>query len=119
MELPEPEPSPEGVSVPEFVPSPDVESLLTILPLMKVAFFRVASRLSDFDISSPVARALSFTPSMFLETVKSSSLSAMSLFLMPREKMARSSILTFLPSRSSSLIQAIMSVRRPLITPLE
>ena len=113
-----PEPLPDGVSLSvdaSSVDEPDVS-----LPLTYTAFLSVASRLSDFALRSPVARARSFTVSTFLATLNSLSLSAPPfLFLMPREKMARSSIFTFLPPSSSSLIHVTMSVRIPLMAPLE
>ena len=63
------------------------------MPVRAVAFFRVASRFRALATRMPVARARSFTPSMFLEMVKSSSeVAPPFLFLIPRLKMARSSI---------------------------
>lgn len=69
--------------------------------MVAVAFFSVASRLMLVADSSPVARARSFTPWMFLDTLKSSGMAAPPAFLMPSEKMARSEIFTFLPSSKS------------------
>ena len=94
-------------------------SSLLLAFVVAVAFFSVASRFRFFVTSSPVARARSFTPLMLPVTVKSFSVLAPPRFLMPREKMARSSIFTFLPSRSSSLIQFTMSVSVPLMAPFE
>ena len=97
-----------------------VDPPLLAAPVMAVAFFRVASRFRDLATRVPVARARSFTPLMFLVTENSSSEAEPPLlFLMPREKIARSSIFTFLPSSRSSLIHEIMSVKRPLMTPFE
>ena len=77
----------------------------------------VASRLEDDN--SPVALARSFKPSMFFATLKSSLVSAPHFTFKPMEKMARSGNLTFLPSRSSSLVQTTASVKMPLMAPLE
>ena len=92
---------------------------LPLVFVVALAFFSDASRFRLLAISSPVARARSFTPLMFFDTVKTSSLTAPPLFLMPSEKMARSAIFTFLPSSSSSLMHYTMSVSIPVMTPFE
>ena len=53
------------------------------------------------------------------EEEKAAAEAAPFLLTMPTEKMARSSSFTFLPSRISSLVQEIMSVSTPLISPSE
>ena len=79
---------------------------------------RLKERFRLLAISSPVARARSFTPLMFFDTVNASSDTALPLFLILSEKMARSAIFTFLPS-SCSLIHDTISVSMPLIAPFE
>ena len=54
--------------------------------VVALAFFSVAERSSTLVVSSPVARARSFTPLMLAEVEKSSSLLAPPRFLMPMEK---------------------------------
>lgn len=83
------------------------------------ASFSWPSRLIWALLNSPVARARSFSPFTLLARVNSAAEAAPFLLTMPTEKMARSSSFTFLPSRISSLVQAIMSVSTPLINPAE
>ena len=54
--------------------------------VVALAFFSDAERSSTLVVSSPVARARSFTPLMLAEVEKSSSLLAPPRFLMPMEK---------------------------------
>ena len=85
-----------------------------VLPVTADALRSVASRLSDTFDSMPVARARSLTPRMLRFTLKSSSdFAPPEALRMPHEKMARSSIFTFLPWSIISLIQRIMAVITP------
>ena len=104
------------------------------LPLLPLSLWSVVSEVLDFlvmastrlmvasrldDDNSPVALARSFKPMMYFATLKSSLVSAPPFTFKPMEKMARSGNLTFLPRRSSSLVQTTASVRMPLIAPFE
>ena len=105
-------PSSEPVA-PLFSPE---ESVVSPFFVVTSALLMLASRLAD--ISSPVALARSLSPVIYFATLKSSFLSAPPFRRKPMEKMARSGNLTFLPSRSSSLVHATASVRMPLMAPL-
>ena len=108
-------PSSEPV-VPLFSPEEPEESVVSPFFVVTSALLMLASRLAD--ISSPVALARSLSPVIYFATLKSSFLSAPPFRRKPMEKMARSGNLTFLPSRSSSLVHATASVRMPLMAPL-
>ena len=79
----------------------------------------VASRFKLAEIRLPVARALDFTPAMFLAADQSAMLLAPFLFLMPKLKIAKSVIFTAMPCKFNSLMQFTASVSIPLIAPFE
>ena len=91
---------PDGLLPPPFVPPPSVPPPSvtppgTVTPLSTLLI--VASRFRLAEIKLPVARALDFTPAMFLAADHSPMLLAPILFLMPKLKIARSLILINLP----------------------
>ena len=110
---------PPPASVPPGVvgESPLGSSSVVLSPPSELTRFRLMSRL--VALNSPVPRARSLKPSMFFCTENSFSVLAPILFLMPMEKMARSSILMANPWEASSLTQITMSVIIPLMAPLE
>ena len=113
-------PPPLGVVSPPLGGVPP--GVLSSPGLWVLLLFTASTRLIDVsrlaDDNSPVALARSFKPMMYFATLKSALVSAPPFTFRPMEKMARSGNLTFLPRRSSSLVQTTASVRMPLMAPL-